>query len=85
MMWKPDFKNTHDRPVEIWFNDGYVEEPESPGSLFRNGTWGPLDLIYPHPFTDICQVGVAHTRTIQKSLVPNEPDAQEQRGTDSPD
>ena len=40
MMWGPDLKKTQDRPVEIWFNDGYVGEPETPGSFFHDGTWG---------------------------------------------
>ena len=72
-------------PVEIWFNDGYVGAPETPEALFQNGTWGPLDLIYPGPFPEVRQVGVAHTRILQQRLVPSEPARGEQRETDSPD
>ena len=68
MIWKPDFKKTHDRPVEIWFNDGYVGDPETTESLYQNGTWGPLDLIYPHPFHNIRQVGVAYTRILPTGI-----------------
>ena len=85
MMWEPDLKKTHDRPVEIWFNDGYVGAPETPEAPFQNGTWGPLDLIYPGPFPEVRQVGVAHTRILQQRLVPSEPARGEQRETDSPD
>ena len=73
MMWKPDLKKVHDRPVEIWFNDGYVGEPDTSAAIFQNGTWGPLDVIYPGPFHNIRQVGVAHTRILQQSLDPSEP------------
>jgi len=85
MMWKPDLEKTQDRPVEIWFNDGYVGEPDTPGAIFQNGMWGPLDLIYPGPFPEIRQVGVAHTRILQQNWVPGEPAEGEQQGTDSPE
>ena len=84
MMWNPDSKKTQNRPVEIWFNDGYVGEPETPESPFLNGTWGPLDLINPGPF-HIRQVGVAYTRIRQQNIVPSEPAAEEQPKMDSPD
>ena len=84
MMWKPDLGKVHDRPVEVWFNDGYVGEPDPPGAIFQNGTWGPMDLIHPHPFPEIRQVGVAHTRILQQNSVPSEPGSGEQRGADSP-
>lgn len=84
MVWNPDSKKTQDRPVEIWFNDGYVGESETPESPFLNGTWGPLDLINAGPF-HIRQVGVAYTRILQQNFVPNAPAAEEQQGTDSPD
>ena len=85
IMWNPDSEKVHDRPLEIWFNDGYVAEPENPESPFLNGTWGPLDLIYPHPFPDLHQVGVAYTRILQKRWGPTEPGRGEHRGTDSQD
>lgn len=85
MMWNPDLKKTHDRPVEIWFNDGYVGAPETPTSPFHNGTWGPMDLIYPGPVPSIRQVGIAHTRILQQNWIPSEPDERSQRGADSPD
>ena len=85
MMWKPDLKKTQDRPIEVWFNDGYVGEPETPESPFQNGTWGPLDLIYPGPFPNIRRVGIAHTRILQQNWVPSEPAEGEQQGTDSSD
>ena len=69
MMWEPDSKKAQDRPVEIWFNDGYAGKPDTPESPFLNGTWGPLDLIYPPPH-NILQEGVAHTRTLQLKLDP---------------
>ena len=84
MMWDPDSKKSQDRPVEIWFNDGYVAEPDDPDSPHLNGTWGPLDLIYPYPYPDMHQVGVAYTRILQQR-VPRRPAAEEQPGTDSPD
>ncbi len=85
MMWNPDSKKTHDRPAEIWFNDGYVGEPETPESPFLNGAWGPLDLIYPYPSNSIRQLGVAYTRILQQNWVPRDPVAGEQGETDSPD
>lgn len=83
MMWDPDSKETQDRPVEIWFNDGYVAEPDNPESPFLNGTWGPLDLIYPQPFPDYHQVGVAYTRILQQG--PRSEPAAEGQEPDSPD
>ena len=83
MTWNPDSKKMQDRPVEIWFNDGYVAKPENPETPFLNGTWGPLDLIYPHPFPDLRQVGVSYTRVLQRA-VPSDA-AEERRGSDSPE
>lgn len=85
MTWQPDLERLHDRPVEIWFNDGYVATPDPSDAPFQNGTWGPLDLINPGPFPDIRQVGVAHTRILQKRLVPTDIADGEQPGTDAPD
>ena len=65
MMWNPDSKKVHDRPLEIWFNDGYVAEPENPEPPFLNGTWGPLDLIYPTR-SPIFTKWVSHIRGFSK-------------------
>ena len=77
MIWNPDPNKVQDRPLEIWFNDGYVGKPEekAPGSPFHNGTWGPLDVIYPYPppMQDFSQVGVGYTRILQQHLPPNAP------------